>query len=235
MDHRLSAMDLLTTYNLLLTTSMSINKLQYISQSSNSLSHLAAIESALKAGCKWVQLRVKNETPVKVLEIAKLAKILCDRYKAKLIINDNPEVAKEVQAYGVHVGLLDMPIAEVRQLVGNEMIIGGTANTFEHVKLHAVQGADYVGVGPLRFTTTKDMLSPILGLEGYATILAQMNAEGISIPLIAIGGIIADDIIELMQIGVHGVAVSGSITHAENRQQVFKEMNISLNTVLHEG
>ena len=101
MDHRLSAMHLLTTYNLLLTTSMSINKLQYISQSSNSLSHLAAIESALKAGCKWVQLRVKNETQVKVLEIAKLAKILCDRYKAKLIINDNPEVAKEVKAYGV--------------------------------------------------------------------------------------------------------------------------------------
>ena len=214
---------------------MTINKLQYISQSSDSLSHLAAIESALKAGCKWVQLRVKNETPEKVLEIAKLAKALCDKYDAKLIINDNPEVAKEVQAYGVHVGLLDMPVAEVRQLIGNEMIIGGTANTFEHVKLHAEQGADYVGLGPFRFTTTKDKLSPVLGLEGYATILAQMKAEGISVPLIAIGGIKTEDIAALMQIGVHGIAVSGSITHAENPLQVVEEMNINLNTVLHEG
>lgn len=208
---------------------MSISKLHYISQATNAINHLDAIKKALDAGCTWIQLRIKNQPQDQVLEQAIHTKKLCDSYKAKLIINDNPMVAHAVNADGVHLGLLDMPIAEARRIVGKHLIIGGTANTFEHVKQRVQEGADYVGLGPFRFTTTKQNLSPILGIEGYQLIISKMQEEGISMPLIAIGGIKTEDIQALMQIGVHGVAVSGSISFAENGQKVVEELNFKLN------
>lgn len=214
---------------------MSISKLHYISQSTEAISHLDAIKKALDAGCTWIQLRIKNQTQEEVLEQAILAKNLCDLYQAKLIVNDHPMVARKVMAHGLHLGLLDMPIAEARALVGKQMIIGGTANTFEQVKQRFHDGANYVGLGPFRFTTTKQNLSPVLGLEGYQSIILKMQAEGITIPLIAIGGIKTEDIPSLMQTGIHGVAISGSITFAANAAQLVEELNFNLNTELHEG
>lgn len=87
-----------------------------------------------------------------------------------------------------------MPIAEARQILGKDFIIGGTANTFEDVQMHYQAGADYIGCGPFRFTTTKKNLSPILGLEGYKAIVSQMKTAGINLPIVAIGGITYDDI-----------------------------------------
>ena len=107
-----------------------------------------------------------------------------------------------------------MPIGEARQILGEAFIIGGTANTFEDVKLHHAAGADYLGIGPFRFTTTKKNLSPVLGLEGYTSILAQMNEAGIRIPVVAIGGIVAEDIPAIMETGVNGIALSGAILQA---------------------
>ena len=104
-----------------------------------------------------------------------------------------------------------MPIAEARALLGNDYIIGGTANTIEDVRNHWRDGADYIGCGPFRFTTTKKNLSPILGLEGYRKIIAQMKDEDIDIPIVAIGGITFDDIPEIMATGVTEIAMSGGI------------------------
>ena len=109
-----------------------------------------------------------------------------------------------------------MPIAEARKLLGKDFIIGGTANTFEDVKAHSEAGADYIGCGPFRFTTTKKNLSPILGLEGYRHIITCMKEEGICLPVVAIGGITCDDIPAILQTGVSGIALSGSILRAEN-------------------
>lgn len=191
-----------------------IAKLQYISQQSASLTHLAAIHKALDAGCLWVQLRVKQEQESVVAHYAEEAKKLCAAYGAKLIINDFPHIALAVEADGVHLGLQDMPVQQARSLVGENMIIGGTANTVEDIRQRVAEGADYVGLGPYRFTTTKRNLSPILGLEGYAAILRQLKAEGIMIPIIAIGGLLTEDVAALLQTGVHGIAVSGALTHA---------------------
>ena len=190
------------------------SKLHYISQQSASLTHIAAIHRALDAGCVWVQLRVKHEQETVVARYAEEAKKLCALYGAKLIINDFPLIAKAVEADGVHLGLQDMPIQAARDIVGESMVIGGTANTLEHIRQRTAEGADYVGLGPYSFTTTKEKLSPVLGLEGYAAVLQQLKAEGISIPIIAIGGLVAADVVALLQTGVHGVAVSGAITHA---------------------
>jgi thiamine-phosphate pyrophosphorylase len=203
-----------------------IDKLHYISQEPENGSHLTAITQALEAGCKWVQLRVKNRPSDEILEYAIEANRLCSRHGAKLIINDHPEIALKAGAYGVHLGLQDMPISLAREIVGEEMVIGGTANTIEHIEQRIAEGADYIGLGPYRFTTTKEKLSPILGWEGINAIMRKITRP---IPIIAIGGILPDDITLIKETGVHGVAVSGAITYAANRaemvQRIYKRLN----------
>lgn len=206
-----------------------IDKLHYISQQPENGSHLTAIEQALKAGCKWIQLRVKNQPADAILEYAIEAGKMCNQYGARLIVNDNPEIALKAGAYGVHLGLQDMPIAEARAIVGKKMIIGGTANTFQHIEQRATEGADYIGLGPFRFTTTKQNLSPVIGLPGYDIIMQQMRCAHIHIPVIAIGGILLDDIPSLVQTGVYGVAISGVINHAFNPDPVVKRIYQHLN------
>ena len=181
---------------------------------------------ALEGGCKWVQLRVKSPDLItdeaKAEFIASLkamaleAQRMCREHGATFIIDDNVALVKEIGADGVHLGKKDMPISEARRILGKDFIIGGTANTFEDVKAHYEAGADYIGCGPFRFTTTKQGLSPILGLEGYRSIVSRMRAEGIDLPIVAIGGITKEDIPEIMQTGVTGIALSGTILNAEN-------------------
>jgi thiamine-phosphate pyrophosphorylase len=191
-----------------------IDKLHYISQETKNISHLEAIKKTLIAGAKWIQLRVKNKPEEVILELAIKANSLCKAYGAKLIVNDHPLIALKAEAYGLHLGLADMPIAEARSIVGDKMIIGGTANTFDHVKQRVAEGADYIGLGPYRFTNTKQNLSPIIGLEGYETIMEQVSISGITTPIIAIGGIELADISLIMTTGVYGVALSGALTNA---------------------
>jgi thiamine-phosphate pyrophosphorylase len=201
-----------------------IDRLHYISQQANDGSQLTAIQQALDAGCRWIQLRVKNQTEEDIMAYATAAKNLCDAYSAKLIINDYPEIALKAQVHGLHLGLEDMQIPTARQIVGVEMIIGGTANTFEQVQQRISEGVDYIGLGPFRFTKTKEKLSPVLGLEGYQTILQQMKKANLDIPVIAIGGLVPEDIKSLMDAGIHGVAVSGAITFAADRQETVRSI-----------
>jgi thiamine-phosphate pyrophosphorylase len=190
-----------------------IEKLQFISQQTDQLSHLQSISAACKAGVKWVQLRVKEKSAEEVLALALEAREICKSYGAKLIINDHPAIALKAGADGVHLGKLDMPVAEARKMVG-DMIVGATANTFEDIEAHARSGADYVGLGPFRFTATKKNLSPILGLEGYRAIMKKCRQENIHIPIVAIGGIQVADIAGLRQAGLHGIAVSSLLVGA---------------------
>ena len=184
---------------------MKINSLQYITTSPE------AAELACQGGVRWVQLRVKNQPYAVWKQLALETQAVCRRYGATLLINDNPRLAQEIGADGVHVGQADMPPAEVRAMLGSAFIIGGTANTFADVQRHVAAGVDYVGLGPFRFTSTKEKLSPILGLAGYADIMRQCRAAGITVPVIGIGGVTLADVAALRATGLHGVAVSGAI------------------------
>ena len=184
---------------------MKINSLQYITTSPE------AAELACQGGVRWVQLRVKNQPYAVWKQLALETQAVCRRYGATLLINDNPRLAQEIGADGVHVGQADMPPAEVRAMLGSAFIIGGTANTFADVQRHLAAGVDYVGLGPFRFTSTKEKLSPILGLAGYADIMRQCRAAGITVPVIGIGGVTLADVAALRATGLHGVAVSGAI------------------------
>ncbi|MGL4805757.1 MAG: thiamine phosphate synthase [Bacteroidales bacterium] len=162
-------------------------------------------------GVPLLQFRNKHaDFPTKVMSCAML-RPMCKSMGTTFIINDDPELANEVCADGVHLGKNDMPVAEARRLMGNNTIIGGTANTFEDIERLVSEGVNYIGLGPYRFTKTKDKLSPVLGIEGYRTILAKCKEAGINTPIIAIGGITLEDIPELMKAGAHGVAMSSGL------------------------
>lgn len=159
---------------------------------------------------------MKHASDEEVEKVAQEVQKLCRTYGATFLIDDRVELVHKLKADGVHLGKNDMPIAEARNILGKDFIIGGTANTFDDVRSHYEAGADYIGCGPFRFTTTKEKLSPILGLEGYQSIVQQMKAEGINLPIVAIGGITLEDIPAIMQTGVTGIALSGTILRAEN-------------------
>lgn len=198
--------------------------IQYISNSNAKYSHLQGIRLALAGGCRWIQLRMKDCADDEIIPVAKQVKELCREYGAKFVIDDNVEIAKLLDLDGVHLGKNDMPVAEARILLGENKILGGTANTFEDVERIYQDGADYIGCGPFRFTTTKKRLAPILGLEGYRSITSRMKSAGIDIPMVAIGGIKAGDIKDIMQTGVDGIALSGSVLNAENPVEEMKRI-----------
>lgn len=199
-------------------------KLQYISQGSSPDVHIQNIDAALKAGVKLIQLRLKNISVDSYTEYAMKAKALCEKFDAQLIINDNPIVADASKADALHLGLDDVSVLEAKKVIPNK-VIGGTANTFEHIKQRCAEGVNYIGLGPFRFTTTKEKLSPILGVNGYVDVIQKMKSEKLTTPIYAIGGIELNDIEAIINTGVYGVAVSGLITNSNNKEHLVKEIN----------
>jgi thiamine-phosphate pyrophosphorylase len=204
------------------------NQLQYISQGNTVEEQLYNIHKALDNGCDWIQMRFKKNYSDDAFTLAEAVKMLCKEYLATFIINDNVHLAKQLDADGVHLGLSDMSVEEARLILGKTKIIGGTANTFEDVLQRTAENCDYIGLGPFQFTTTKQNLSPILGLEGYRSIIGQMKAKNIKIPIYAIGGITLKNVESLMKTGIHGIAVSGLITQTENASQLINQLNDKL-------
>ena len=190
--------------------------IQFITHTNERYDYIDGVRMALEGGCRWIQLRMKDASEEEILKTAESTRKLCRQYDAVLILDDYVELVERTGADGVHLGKNDMPIDKARRLLGKDKIIGGTANTFEDVKRIYSAGADYIGCGPFRFTTTKKKLSPILGLDGYKRIIEQMNAYRINLPVIAIGGILLPDVSDIMQTGVSGIAVSGAILNADN-------------------
>lgn len=190
--------------------------IQFITHSNNRYGYVDGARLALEGGCRWVQLRMKEATEVEFMAAAAEIGRLCKKYGATFVLDDHVEWVEKTGADGVHLGKNDMPIDEARKILGSDKIIGGTANTFEDVERLYRQGADYIGCGPFRFTTTKKNLSPVLGLEGYQHIVDQMKSHGINLPIVAIGGILESDIKSILATGVSGIAVSGGILNAEN-------------------
>lgn len=190
--------------------------IQFITHYNNRYGYVDGARLALEGGCRWVQLRMKEATEAEFMAAAAEIGRLCKEHGATFVLDDHVEWVEKTGADGVHLGKNDMPIDEARKILGSDKIIGGTANTFEDVERLYRQGADYIGCGPFRFTTTKKNLSPVLGLEGYQHIVDQMKSHGINLPIVAIGGILESDIKSILATGVSGIAVSGGILNAEN-------------------
>jgi len=197
-----------------------IPRLHYISQAP----HLENIENACIAGCELVQLRAKHISANEYMELAVKAKEITEKYNVKLVVNDIPEIALAVRAYGIHLGKDDMHPKQARQIVGPDCIIGGSTNAYEDIIMMINSGVDYVGLGPFNHTKTKSNLNPILGLEGIKNIILKLRAGHKSTLIIAIGGIENQDVKNLVDVGAYGVAMSSAITNASNKKELVKEI-----------
>ncbi len=198
-----------------------IPRLHYISQAP----HLENIEIACAAGCELVQLRAKHISANEYMELAIKAKEITDKYNVKLVVNDIPEIAFAIRAYGIHLGKDDMHPKQARQIVGPDCMIGGSTNSYEDIIMMINSGVDYVGLGPFNHTKTKSNLNPVLGLEGIKAIISKLRNVHKTIPIIAIGGIDSQDVAPLLEIGAYGVAISSAITNAPDKNEKVKEIH----------
>jgi len=176
------------------------------------------VEQAIKGGATLIQLREKELSYTAFLEQAIQLKKVTDKYHIPLIINDNVDVAKAVNAEGVHVGQKDMEAGAVRQKLGENKIIGVSVQTVEQALLAQKQGADYLGVGAVFSTSTKLDASEV----SFETL--QKICDAVSIPVVAIGGINAQNIMQLKNSGIDGVAVVSAIFAQKDILQATKEL-----------
>lgn len=207
-----------------------ISKLHFITQYLNEHDHAYLANEACKGGADWVQLRIKNVSPDEWNNEALKVQGICKKYNAKFIVNDNVDLAKEIKADGVHLGKEDMDPLTARIILGEDFIIGGTANSLEDILELNDAKVDYIGLGPYRFTTTKENLSPVIGLEGYKNLISECKARNIKVPIIAIGGIKPDDIVELMKTGIYGIAISSFINKSKDKAGAARKIIATLNT-----
>ena len=171
---------------------------------------LEQIEDALKGGASIVQLREKKMDEDSFVEEAIQIRDLCHKYNVPLIINDNVEVALKSGADGVHVGIEDTPVAEIRKRVSADFIIGATCKTVEQAKIAEAAGADYMGVGAVFPSPTKINAVRITNEQ-----LRQI-VSAVSIPAVAIGGINYNNVCEIKGSSVSGIAVVSAIFGAED-------------------
>lgn len=197
-----------------------ISRLHYISQDLPGKDHSTLIMEACEAGVRWVQLRLKDLKKKEVKAIASDVRQICNEYQATFIMNDHVKVAVQVEADGVHLGKKDMPPSEAREILGKGKIIGGTANTLEDIRRLNKSEVNYIGLGPLKYTTTKTQLSPVLGIEGYRHLIGYARSEGNTLPIIAIGSVQLNDIKPLLETGVYGIAVASLINKSEEKEEI---------------
>lgn len=170
----------------------------------------AQVEEAIAGGATFVQLREKQMDEADVLQEAKEIQALCRAHHIPFVINDHVEIAKAIEADGVHVGQSDMEALDVRRLLGEEAIIGVSAETVEQALLAQAHGADYLGVGAVFPTGSKDDAADV-SMETLRAI-----CEAVDIPVIAIGGISEDNVGQLAGSGICGIAVISAIFAQEN-------------------
>lgn len=173
-------------------------------------SYVDLAEAILAGGAPLLQLRVKEQPTAGFVEIARAVKIAADRRSARLIINDRADIAKLVDAAGVHLGQDDLPPAAARALLGPHKLIGLSTHTLDQALAAARAGvADYIGFGPIFRTTSKPRPDPTQGLDGLRAVRAR-----VALPIVAIGGITARTMDEVLAAGADAVAMIGEIVRA---------------------
>ena len=201
--------------------------LQLITDSPTAEGTAGQVLAALRGGCRWVQVRMKDASDEEVEKAIDLILPHCRETGTTLIIDDRVELAKRTGADGVHLGKNDMHPLDARAILGPDKIIGATVNTIEDIDSLDLEAIDYVGIGPFRFTTTKKRLAPTLGLDGYREIMTQLRKRS-GIPAVAIGGITLEDIPQIMQTGVTGIAISGAINRAADPSAATRQIMKSI-------
>jgi thiamine-phosphate diphosphorylase len=211
---------------------MELPRIQYITHPLEDFSDLSWVHRLQENGIRWIQLRIKEEDLIRRFAdkhyLAYFHKT-ADRMRAItsalgmiLTINDACDVALFSQADGMHIGQEDESPSVIARQLPSTAILGGTANSLEELRHYAGVGMTYFGVGPLRLTTTKTKLKPVLGIEGYRDLIAGMKTNQTDVPVFAIGGIIPSDVAPLLETGVYGIAISGALFNERHSAEAIR-------------
>lgn len=190
-------------------------------QKNFSHSELAAM--AIRGGADTVQFRQKQGSTRELIETARVIKNICAKEGVPLIINDRIDIAIAIDADGVHLGQDDFPISIAREVLGEDKVIGGSAGDLEEARKCLDEGADYIGFGPVYATTSKEDAGPATGILKIKRVMEQIH-----LPFIGIGGIEARNVRELMEAGLHGIAVIAAVCCSENPEQAAREIREAL-------
>ncbi len=184
------------------------------------LSHIKLAHAILSAGIRFLQLRMKGVPTSRFVEIARAVKALTDRHHAQLIINDRADIAKLVDAAGVHLGQDDLPVAAARQVLGPDKIIGFSTHNVAQTEAAAREGiADYIGFGPIYPTSSKERPDPVQGIEGL-----RKARSRVALPVVAIGGITAATMGDVLAAGADAVAMIGEVVRAQDIEAKIREL-----------
>ncbi|ARS41822.1 thiamine phosphate synthase [Sphingobacteriaceae bacterium GW460-11-11-14-LB5] len=200
-----------------------IEKLHYITHDIPHLSHIEQAQQACEAGAKWIQYRCLSKTDEALLQDINAIAEICDDWGTTLIVTNHVHLNGKADIQGFHMEDMDADFVALRKRVGHDITLGGSANTVENVIRLAQEGADYVGYGPFAETETKPNQYKLLGIEGYQQAIKELDAQHISIPLLAVGGIKTYDVEALMQAGIYGIAVSGAINLADDFIEAYQD------------
>lgn len=187
-------------------------------------SHYEIAKMAIKGGADMIQLRDKSLPTGELIETAIKIRLLCNKHKVQFIVNDRVDVAMASGADGVHLGVEDISITDARKLLGKNKIIGGTAHSLKEAKHAERNGADYIGFGHIYPTSSKIKTDKPKGVS-----LLQKVVKEIKTPIIAIGGINSGNIQDVINTGVHGIAVIGTVVRSKDPAKAVKEIKSKMN------
>ncbi|KQM79081.1 thiamine-phosphate pyrophosphorylase [Pedobacter sp. Leaf216] len=200
-----------------------IEKLQYITHDIPHLSHIEQVQQACEAGAKWIQYRCLSKNDEELLQDIKAIAEICDDWGTTLIVTDHVHLNGKADIQGFHIEDMDADFITLRKLVGDDITLGGSANTTENLIRLEKEGADYAGYGPYAATETKPNDYTLLGIEGYQNAVKKLQDQNINLPVLAVGGIKTYDVEALMHTGIYGVAVSGAINFADDFIETYQD------------
>ena len=200
-----------------------IEKLQFITHDIIQHSHIEQTQIACEAGAKWIQYRCLSKADDELLADINSIADICDDWGATLIVTNHIHLKGKADIQGFHIEDMSADFITLRKQIGDEFTLGGSANTTDDIIRLAKEGADYVGVGPFKVTTTKPNDSPLLGIKGYTNAIEILKSQGIDLPILAVGGVTLQDIDPLLATGVYGIAASSAINQSDDMYQTYKD------------
>lgn len=200
-----------------------IEKLHYITHDIPHLSHIDQAQQACEAGAKWIQYRCLSKTDEALLKDINAIAEICDDWGTTLIVTDHVHLNGKADIQGFHIEDMEADFVALRKLVGDDITLGGSANTVENLIRLAQEGADYAGYGPFAITETKPNNYCLLGIEGYQNLVKELKTQNIDLPVLAVGGIKIYDVEALMQSAIYGIAVSGAINFADDFEEAYQD------------
>ncbi len=200
-----------------------IEKLHFITHDLPQISHVNQAQLACEAGAKWIQYRCFSKTDVELLQEIQQIATICDDWGATLIVTDHVRFNNKADIQGFHIEDMDADFRVLKAQLGEEITVGGSANTVEGLTRLWKEGADYAGFGPFKHTTTKPNTSPLLGLAGYQKAMTTLKELNSDLPVLAVGGITLADVDSLMKTGIFGIAVSSAISQSVDLGEAYNE------------